>query len=130
VDVQWSESTDSWSATCTSGCSPTGLIRSVSICDGSECGGGDNGWSYELIVDIQHSQNALACYAGTVPGTLSKVVYTTTVEDDGNEIDVGDCSEGASVSPVGDPFSATDSGAFECAFSCAASGASITITYE
>lgn len=130
VDVQWSESTDSWSATCTAGCSATmGPIRGVSVCDGSECGGGDNGWSYELIVDIDHTR-LLPCGGGVRWGYLSKVAYTTTVVDDGNEIDVSDCSEGASVSPGGTPYSATDTGAFECVFSCAANGPSVTINYE
>jgi hypothetical protein len=131
VDVQWSESTDSWSATCTAGCSATmGPIRGVSICDGSECGGGDNGWSYELIVDIDHSLYLNCPVSGSKWGYLSKVAYTTTAVDDGNEIDISDCSEGAVVSPGGTPYSATDTGAFECAFTCAASGPTVTINYQ
>lgn len=132
VDVTWSEASG-WSASCTSGCNATlGPIFKVAICGVDGCGENesiDNSWSYELIVDILHTQQPL-CGGGNPNAYLSDVAYATTVVDDGNLIDESDCSEGTSVSPTSQTFSTNDSGVFECSFDCDdASGPSITITY-
>ena len=135
VDVDWSDTTG-WSVTCT-GCNATaGPIYRVSVCSVGECGSGidvDNGWSYELIVDI--AKNRGTCQpSGGVPavlGWLSHVDYATTSVDDGNLIDTSNCTEGASVSPTSQVFTVTDSGGFDCTFTCAgAAGPTMTITYQ
>jgi hypothetical protein len=93
----------------------------VSVCDSAECGNYANGWEYRLIVDIAITDGA---------DFLSDVVYTTTSVSNGNLVDSSQCTERGSVSPTGQTFSATDGGGFECAFSCSASGPSVTITYS
>ena len=134
VDVDWSDTTG-WTATCT-GCSPVfGPIYRVSVCGVGECGTGtsiDNGWSYELIVDIAKNNGTCTQTVGGVAlGWLSHVDYATTSVDDGNLIDATTCTEGLSVSPTSQVFTVTDSGGFDCNFTCAAAaGPTMTITYE
>jgi hypothetical protein len=98
------------------------VINSVNICDTGSCGSSSNGWSYKLVVDLDDIDGE--------GFSLSDVVYTTTSVSNGNLVDVGQCSEGSSVSPTSQTFSATDATFFECAFSCDATGASMTITYQ
>jgi hypothetical protein len=138
VDVVWSDATG-WSATCT-GCDALNVpIYRVSVCGVGECASGtsiDNGWSYELIVDI--AKNNGTCiedpngFPNPVAGWLSHVDYATTAVDDGNLIDTTTCTEGLSVSPTSQVFTVTDSGGgFDCNFTCAsAAGPTMTITYE
>ena len=133
VDVTWSDTTG-WSATCT-GCSAVaGPIYRVSVCGVGECGTGtstDNGWSYELIVDIAKNVGQCVSVAGNHLGWLSHVDYATTSVDDGNLIDTSTCMEGASVSPTSQVFTVTDSGGFDCVFACAsAAGPTMTISYQ
>lgn len=131
VDVNWSDATDSWTANCT-GCSGAGPIYGVSVCHSDGCGSHttiDNAWEYELIVDIAAVNGT--CGAFLDPGTLTKVEYATTSIDDGDNINLGSCSESSSVSPISQSFSVTDTGTFECAFNCAtASGPSLVIIYD
>ena len=135
VDVDWSDTTG-WSAACTGCNSVTGPIYRVAVCGVGECGSGatiDNGWSYELIVDIKKNHGKCLESGQTIPvdGWLSHVDYDTTSVDDGNLINDSTCTEGASVSPTSQVFSVTDSGGFDCNFTCAsAAGPTMTITYQ
>ncbi|MBK6768331.1 MAG: hypothetical protein IPG72_04760 [Ardenticatenales bacterium] len=136
VDVDWSDSTDSWSASCTGCNSSTGPIYGVTVCATYGCGSGmsiDNSWGYELVVDLAKINGvfgSISCQP-QVNGYLSRVEYETTSVDDGNQIDALLCSEGTSVSPVSQTFGTTDSGAFECTYSCAgASGPQVDIIYN
>lgn len=127
VDVDWSDATDSWSATCT-GCSGTGPIYGVMVCNVDSCGTIDNAWSYELVVNLD--KNRGLCN-GLWPGYLTRVEYETTSVDDGDAIRTANCTEWYSVSATSQTFSVTDYGAFECVNTCAAaSGPALTITYE
>jgi hypothetical protein len=136
VRVDWSDATGTWSATCTAGCNAfTGPIYGVTICDAASCGGGssiDNSWEYELVVDLAKKNGASSfCGLPATDGYLSQVAYQTTSVDDGNIVDPLYCTEGAAVSPTSQTFSVTDSGVFECTFSCAAaSGPSVELTYN
>ncbi len=131
--VTWTDGSG-WSVTC-NGCNANGPIRSVSVCNEGSCGSQtdlDNGWSYKLIVDIDHTLLALPCPVPgpTANGYLSKVVYTTTSVDDGNVVDVATCTEGSSVTPTSQTWTQTDTGTFECGFGCSASGPTLSILYE
>ncbi len=83
----------------------------------------DHAYGYTVIVDINDP-----IQFGT--HHLRQVVYTTSAVDDGHLLNLGTCSLGNSVSPTTQSFSQTDSGAFECAFDCDASGPSIILEYE
>ncbi len=129
VDVDWDDSTG-WTAICT-GCDLiNGPIHRVAVCSLGHCASGhtiENGWSYELIVDIDKTKGTCG---GVHDGYLSHVEYETTAVDDGNLINTAGCTEGVSVSPTSQTFVATDSSPFECNFTCAAaSGPTMTITY-
>lgn len=131
VAVDWSDSTG-WSATCT-GCNAfTGPVRGVAICSTYGCGSGmsiDNSWGYELVVSLDESHGS-NCGFG-YPSFLNRVVYATTSVDDGNQINTLYCSESTAVSPISQAFGTTDSGPFECTFSCgAASGPQVDIVYD
>ena len=136
VDVDWSDSTDSWSASCT-GCNPTnGPIYGVTVCATYGCGSGmsvDNSWGYELVVDVLKINgmfSSISCNPG-VNGYLTRVEYVTTSVDDGNQINGLLCSESTAVSPISQSFGVTDNGAFECTYSCAgASGPQVDIIYN
>ena len=136
VDVDWSASTDSWSASCT-GCNPTnGPIYGVTVCATYGCGSGMsiyNSWGYELVVDVVKVNGTFGSISCSVPvnGFLSRVVYATTSVDDGNQINGLLCSESTAVSPISQSFGVTDNGAFECTYSCAgASGPQVDIIYN
>lgn len=122
IKVEWKDE-GHWEVTCT-GCG--GLINSVSVCDGSKCtsGGNTHSWEYVLLVDLDLDDGSL----GNV--FLYSVSYATGTLDDGDTLNTTSCAEVAAVSPAGGA-STTDSGPFECAYSCAsASGPATTIGYE
>lgn len=123
ADVTWTGS--AWTVSCT-GCNPsTGPIRSISICHIDGCTNMDtHSWEYRLIVDVDSTVGALC------GRYLNRVIYTTTSIDDGDVIDTNDCTEASSVSPATQTVSATDYGAFECAFNCSGTAATATIAYE
>lgn len=130
ADVDWNEATDTWDVSCT-GCSGAGPIYGVTVCHVDGCGtmgAIHNAWAYELVVLIDKRR---AKCNDLYDGYLSHVVYTTTSVDDGDTIRTGDCSEQVAVSPTSQTFSVTDSGTFECTYSCAAaSGPVLYITYN
>jgi hypothetical protein len=71
------------------------------------------------------------CYAaGDLKATI--VTFASTSVDNGNPYVVGvPCTAGSSVSPTSQAWSTTDSGGFECDFTCAAAtGPSLTISYQ
>lgn len=131
--MDWNEATDSWDYSCT-GCSGSGPIYGVTVCHVDGCGtmgSINNAWAYELVVLIDQQRGLCTGTLGNFNGFLSHVDYTTTSVDDGDTIRTGDCSELASVSPTSQSFSVTDSGAFECTYTCAAaSGPVMYITYQ
>lgn len=127
ADVSYSSSTG-WSVTCTSGCG--GVIGSIGICEvGQGCDNANGELGYKLYVDITSQQTNL-CNGGNNT-YLSKAVFTSTSVDDGITVNETTCASGSSVSPTSQTWTATDNGAFECAFNCTAGpGASVTITYN
>lgn len=134
VDVSWSDSTG-WSASCT-GCNAiSGPVFGVTVCGTYGCGNGpgvDNSWGYELVVSLKENNGQVNCSPPpNAPGFVSRVEYQTTSVDDGNLIDTLYCSEGTAVSPISQTFGTTDSGPFECTYSCAvASGPTVSIVYD
>jgi hypothetical protein len=102
-------------------------IVDIDICDKDTCAAEDTqSHGYELIVDVRDP-----VVAGVMVYNLRQVVYTTTSVDDGYELDTTSCTLGSSVSPTSQTFTQTDSGAWPCAYSCAAAaGPSLMITYE
>lgn len=86
---------------------------------------------YELIVDLV-ANAAFTCFGQPQLGKLIDVAYETSSVDDGYPIvNTTTCALGSVVSPTSQTFSQTDSGTFECAFTCAgADGPGVTITYE
>ena len=132
VAVDWSDATNSWSATCT-GCNAfVGPVFGVTICTTYGCGSGmsiNNSWGYELVVSL-NEKNGTTCN-GAVDGFLSEVEYVTTSVDNGNQINGLLCSESTAVSPISQAFGTTDSGPFECTNSCGvASGPTVDIVYN
>jgi len=129
VDVDWNESTDTWDYSCT-GCSGAGPIYGVTVCHVDGCGTMGaiaNAWAYELVVQIDKIRSNCSGNAGY----LSHVDYQTTAVDDGDTIRTSNCTELAAVSPTTQTFSVTDSGTFECTFTCAAaSGPTLFLTYQ
>lgn len=132
VDVDWNETTDSWDVSCT-GCNAGDPIQAVSVCHSAGCGSHttiDNAWEYEIIVDV-HNNYTFSCGIYNHDGALQSVDFETTSVDDGDTIRTGNCTEQLAVSPTSQTFSSTDSGPFECLFTCAAAtGTSIVILYE
>lgn len=132
VDVDWNGT--SWVASCT-GCGGGSPILGVSVCPVDGCGEGvslDHSWAYELIVDVDNNV-LFNCGHLTQTGALKQVDYSATSIDDGDRIDLTECAEDLVVTPsaVGTGYIASDTGAFECPFTCEdASGPTLTIYYE
>ncbi len=72
------------------------------------------------------------CFGQPQTGKLIDVTYETTEVDDGYPIvNTTTCALGRAVSPTSQAFGDTDSGTFECDFTCAdATGPTVTIKYE
>jgi hypothetical protein len=127
--VTWTGS--GWSVSC-SGCNPTsGPIRSLTVCsalsDTCTSHGTTHGWKYTLVVDVNHTKTVCTNTAAF----LHHVDYTATSVDDGDTIDTSSCVETGSLSLYGGTdYSATDNGAFECAFDCSAAGPTLTLYYQ
>jgi len=129
VTIQPTLSGSTWSGTCT-GCNAGGPIYDVVICDinADNCQSLDN--DYRLNVDIDEINGVIA--AGLCIGNprhINRVVYTITNISNGDDYDAAHCVVGSAVSPTTSSFSATDFGAFECAFNCEA-GPSLTVTFN
>jgi len=125
ADVRWTGST--WTVSCT-GCDPLfGPVRSLNVCTTPDCVSPAHSSKYELIADIDVMVAPDACG----PYHLANVTHTSVSIDDGDRLaNPGHCSETAAVSPTSQVWAATDSGSFECVFSCAALGPSIQISYD
>jgi len=129
VTIQPTLSGSTWSGTCT-GCNAGGPIRDVVICDinSDNCQSLDN--DYRLNVDID-------TFFGLVPSGpcsgnalfINRVEYTITNVSNGDDYDGTNCVVGSAVSPTTNSYSATDFGAFECAFDCE-TGPSLTVTFN
>lgn len=132
VDIDWNGS--AWVASCT-GCGGGSAIHGVSVCPVDGCGEGvslNHNWAYELIVDVDNN-HTYNCGQTPQAGALMQVDYSATSIDDGDRIDLTECAEDLAVTPsaVGTGYNASDTGAFECPFTCVdASGSTITIYYE
>jgi hypothetical protein len=125
VDVDWQTLAAAWGL---SNKSTTINIVDIQVCSTGDCStpSSGHGWGYRLFVDIDEVLIISSKYY-----TLRQVVFTTTAVDDGNQVDDRNCSLDDAVSPTSQSFSVTDSGSFECAYSCGSvSGPSLTITYE
>jgi len=131
VDVTWTGS--AWSATCLSGCAAGGPIYGVSVCTVSSCSSGaTHSWEYELIVDVDNNIYGVVCNLGGFNNArLYQVDYDTSAVDNGDTINIGNCTEVATKSPTSQSWSASDTSSFECTFTCAAaSGPSVSIVYD
>jgi len=119
ADVSWSGS--GWIL---SNISTTSNIVDIDICDEQTCGSAidAHGYGYRLTAEVDDP----------LPGAynLRQVVFTASSVDDGSELNLGTCTLGNSVSPTAETFAATDSGLFECGYSCSNSGTSLAITYQ
>ena len=127
--VSWSEST-AWSVACT-GCAAGGVV-SLSICTPYGCGSAGsmtNSYGYKLIADVAHTRAATSCSMSR-NHHLTNVNFTTSAVNNGNVIDLINCTEGAAVSPTSQVWSVDDTGTFECSFDCSQSGVLITILYQ
>lgn len=119
VDVTWDDATG-WTL---SNKSTTTNITAINICTiGNDCSEEyTHTFGYRLYVQVNDP----------LPGAynLRQVVFTTTSIDDGFEVDAS-CEAADAVSPTSQTFSGTDSGTFECLYSCDNSGTSVQILYE
>jgi len=130
VTIQPTLSGSTWSGTCT-GCNAGGPIYDVVICDinTDPCiDTFDN--DYRLNVDIDEIFGLVPTGPCAMnPLHINRVVYTITNISDGDDYDDSHCVVGSAVSPTTNSFSATDFGAFECAFDCE-TGPSLTVTFN
>jgi hypothetical protein len=126
VQVDWNGS--AWAAVCTAGCSLGGPIVGAAVCDSVVCGGAHS-FQYELLVDLV-ANAVFLCGATPHSGQLETVAYTASDIDDGDELSTDGCSEIATRTPEAGPFTATDTGSFECPFNCDATGPTVTILYD
>lgn len=118
-----------WAVNCT-GCGA--FIQNLGICQsGQGCDNAAGDLGYTLTADILTLRVNTTCNMTPTNAYLQKVVFRSTVVDDGITVDDTDCSAGSAVSPTSQTWSATDTGGFECAFSCSTNmGASVTILYN
>lgn len=94
----------------------------VDICDELTCEDVDlHGHGYRLSAKLRDPDGSY---------NLRQVVFATTEVDDGQELDIENCTLGPAVSPTTQTFTATDSGPFECGYSCDNAGTSLLIRYE
>jgi hypothetical protein len=122
VDVTWQTIAAAWALTNTV---TTANIQSLSVCSTGDCtaGGTAHGWAYKLLGDIDdHVTIGLNTY------NLRQVVFSTTSISNGHVLNLPACTLGSSVTPNSQTYSATDS-AWDCNFTCAATGPSLTIQY-
>lgn len=117
-----------WGANCIGCDSTNGPFFQVSIC-GVECNEGDesHGYAYKLIVDIKDVR--LGPSIGVV-AFLTKVTYGLGPVPDGQVINLEHCTLDSNVTFVSSGGTNTDTGSFECAFNCDATGAYVALTYE
>jgi hypothetical protein len=124
VEVAYATVSRSGGGWAVSNVTPTANITNIVVCSGDACGSQEDNhaWSYRLIAQVNDP----------VPASfnLRQVVFTTTSVDDGYAISPTTCSVGTAVSPTSQSFTATDSGMWECGYSCDYSGTSLEITYE
>jgi len=118
----------SWTGTCT-GCNAGGPIYAVVICDinADDCLSYDG--DYRLNVNVVQSNGGGSGGCAGNPRFLNRVEYTITNINNGDAYDASTCVLGAAVSPTTNSFTATDFGAFECAFNCEV-GPSLTVTFN
>jgi len=129
VTIQPTLSGSSWSGAC-SGCNAGGPIYDVVICDinSDNCQSLDN--DYRLNVDIDKLFGLVPTGPCSMnPLYINRVEYTITNVSNGDDYDASHCVVGSAVSPTTNSFSATDFGAFECAFDCE-TGPSLTVTFN
>lgn len=121
VTVSWNGS--QWE---TSNFVPTASITSVGVCGtGYQCDSLTtlHSWGYRLYARVWDPDL-------TDDRNLRRVVFTTTLVDDGYVVDVERCTLGSAVSPTSQTFTAYDDGGWPCGFSCTESDAAVDITYE
>lgn len=116
VDVSWNGS--SWS---TANFSGTTHITAAAACALSTCGSHSS--SYRLYVDVTD--------AWSLPAkNIRQVVFAATSVPNGTDFDSSTCVSGSSRTPTASSFTGTDSGSFECAYNCNATGATVNLTYN
>lgn len=129
VTVSTTRSGTVWSANCT-GCGGASPFVGVAVCDLTHCSGART-YGYELLMDLV-SNMGFVCGITPIVGALVQVDYTTTAVDDGVQLNALNlCNTVGAVSPTSQTWNASDTGTFECAFTCAgATGPRITILYN
>lgn len=119
--------TVSWSGTgwTLSNKNTTTNITDIDICAEDTCSEEDtHSHGYRLSAEVGD-----ALWLGRTHN-LRQVVFATTAVSDGYELDTALCELDDAVTVTSQSFSATDSGTFECHYSCDNSGTTLDITYE
>jgi hypothetical protein len=121
VDVSWNGT--NW---VTANFAATADILQVGVCTLVSCtSSATHSSSYRLYVDINDPELTTGTSAN-----LRQVVFTATTVPNGTDFDSSTCTTGSARTPTASSFAGTDSGPFECPFSCSATGATVTLTYQ
>lgn len=115
VDVAWNGS--NWVASNFVG---TNDILGLGVCNLVSCG--SHASAYRMYADISDPS--------TNGNNLRQVVFTAVTVPNGTDFNSGTCALGSNRTPTASSFNATDSGSFECSFSCTATGATLNLTYN
>ncbi|MFN8575115.1 MAG: hypothetical protein U0132_23885 [Gemmatimonadaceae bacterium] len=93
----------------------------IGVCNLVSCG--SHASAYRLYVDINDPSAGFG-------NNLRQVVFTAVTVPNGTDFDGSTCALGSSRTPTASTFNGTDSGSFECAFNCSATGATVNLTYN
>lgn len=120
LDVTWTGT--NWSVSNFVG---TTGINAASVCALAYCTSvsADHAYGYRLYVDVYDPHPASG-------KNLSHVTFTATTVPNGHEINLSPCTLGSATTPTAASFNNTDSGSFECAYNCTATGTTVNITYN
>ena len=107
-----------------------GPIYGVTMCDvnADDCSSYDG--DYRLQVRIAQNNGNPAGQCGGNMRYINRVEYVVGSVDDGDSFETTHCTLGSAMSPTQSTYSATDNGAFECAYSCSEAGTNVTVTFQ
>jgi hypothetical protein len=117
----------SWSGTgwVLSNKSTTSNITDIKVCNEATCAEVDtHSYGYRLYVELNDTIGPAGAF------NLRQVTFTASSVDDGYELDTSSCTLGNAVEPSYETYSASDTGLFECYYSCSNAGTTLSITYE
>jgi hypothetical protein len=133
-----------WSVSCPACGSATSAINAVSVCPIGGCNAGatEHAYKYKLIADVKDAfvlpdppvdlGTVEDCTRGNfsaILALLTTVDYALTSSGQGKTVNTGNCTLGSTVTQTTGP-SSSDTGTFECSFSCTATGPSVAVTYN